>query len=761
MGKNRQQAGLVNVINYDENNNLSLSSSPSSSIQTSGSVIATSITGSFTGSVFGLGDTVSFSSSVLSQLNTLQVTSGSNIERLNNLESKSSSVDTSISNINIFTSSNANTSLNQLTGSLATTGSNTFYGTQVFSGSVFIATDLIVQGSSSIQYISASSVSIGTNIVNLNTATPSVRFAGISVQDSGSSAGITGSMLWDSLCNRWIYSNPSTIGYSGGLLMSGPRAATLGSETTLTCNYIAKSGGGDHLYDSCIWEMSGSVGINCATPSYNLDVNGTLNVATSTGSQIRLISYGGSSAKIRGTQATLGIEACGALTLETNGANERLRIESSGVASFSCQVCANALIASNGIRANNGSITSCNGTIGGAAVFIADAPDNTSDIGYRVHIGGSLKWFIGLPNNVVNDNFSIFQGGCSTDRLTIDTVGNIGIGTSSPVTTNLNGALTIWKCYNNDGASVPSTTAQTYYGNQHGLYLFGRNSGLSIISANSEEGSIKFGNASTNAYATIGTTTGASSVGGDMYFRIGSDTERWRIFSTGIACFNCQVCVPQLVVCKTYNANNLMLSVANSTMSVPFMTYDTAIIQADDVTTLKLVERNGGATDNQILTLSVGDNTTRISTNGPNPLQFFVGGSSAGCGYNGLGGKNALSIACSGISTFSYPVNMGSIGHYNNYSNTSGCFAVFCASQGAILYVTSMHNGGRSTYQLLYSNGATGGASISVIGSTSAYGPSNTGFALCANGWVYAHQVYGGPTDYYAISMNSNFAWAF
>lgn len=34
--------------------------------------------------------------------------------------------------------------------------------------------------------------------------------------------------------------------------MSGPRAATFGTETTLTCNYIAKSGGGDHLYDSCI-----------------------------------------------------------------------------------------------------------------------------------------------------------------------------------------------------------------------------------------------------------------------------------------------------------------------------------------------------------------------------------------------------------------------------------------------------------------------------------------------------------------------------
>jgi hypothetical protein len=205
---------------------------------------------------------------------------------LSNLETKSASVDISISSINTFTSSNANTSLNTFTasnnitslnsktGSYATTGSNTFIGTQIISGSTYVQGDLIVLGSSSIQYISASSVSIGTNIVNLNTATPGVRYAGISVQDSGSSAGVTGSMLWDSTCNRWIYSNPSGVGYSGGIIMSGPRASTFGQETTLTCNYVAKSGGGDHLYDSCIWEMSGSVGINCTTPSYNLDVNG-------------------------------------------------------------------------------------------------------------------------------------------------------------------------------------------------------------------------------------------------------------------------------------------------------------------------------------------------------------------------------------------------------------------------------------------------------------------------------------------------------
>jgi hypothetical protein len=338
MGKNRRQASLTNVVQYDSNFNLSIGTSPSSSFNSSGSIIAASgFTGSLSGSVFGLGNTVSFSSSVSSDLI--------------NLESKSASVDISISSINTFTASNANTSLNLLTGSLATTGSNTFYGTQVFSGSVFIATDLIVQGSSSIQYISASSVSIGTNIVQLNTATPSVRYAGISVQDSGSSAGVTGSMLWDSLCNRWIYSNPSTIGYSGGMLISGPRAANLGEETTLTCNYIAKSGGGDHLYDSCIQDSNGTVTIGGTLCTSGIICSANLEVKQ--GSNNRLVIDCVNSAnepRISSLDASnnpqyLTINSYD-LKINTNG-SRRLFIDSNGISCFSGSVCMNRLYVEN------------------------------------------------------------------------------------------------------------------------------------------------------------------------------------------------------------------------------------------------------------------------------------------------------------------------------------------------------------------------------------------------------------------------------
>ena len=240
------------------------------------------------------------SQSISSQLNTLQTTSGSNIGRLNNLESKSSSVDISISsintvtesvlsrtsnletksssvdisisNINSFTASNNITSLNSKTGSYATTGSNTFFGTQTFSGSVYIANDLIVQGSSSIQYISASSVSIGTNIVQLNTANPSVRFAGLTIIDSGSIGG-SGSFLYDSVQDEFIFvhrGNNTNVTSSHFVL--GPETYdSLGNETYLTTNRLPKGTGKEHLVDSNITDTGTLI-----TLGSNTTITGTL-----------------------------------------------------------------------------------------------------------------------------------------------------------------------------------------------------------------------------------------------------------------------------------------------------------------------------------------------------------------------------------------------------------------------------------------------------------------------------------------------------
>ena len=171
--------------------------------------------------------TNTFTSSATARLNSIETITSSNIARLNSLENK--------------------------TGSLATTGSNIFYGNQTISGTVYIQDDLIVQGSSSLQNITASAVSIGTNIVNLNTANPSIRFAGLSIIDSGSIGG-SGSFLYDSLQDEFIFVHRgAATAVTSSVILMGPQTYdSIGSETYLTNNRLVKGAGNEHLADTNI-----------------------------------------------------------------------------------------------------------------------------------------------------------------------------------------------------------------------------------------------------------------------------------------------------------------------------------------------------------------------------------------------------------------------------------------------------------------------------------------------------------------------------
>ena len=203
------------------------------------------------------------------------VASGSLSTRVTNLESTSSIVSSSFAT----TSGSLSTRVTIIEGQDATTGSNTFTGVQYVSqasnaisftstaslytdGGLRVAKDsfvsgtayfnnITVYGTSSIQYITSSQVNVGTNIITVNTDTPAVRFGGLAVFDSGSTQ-LTGSMLWDSEKNHWVYSNPSGSSYSGGMLMSGPRSSALGDEQGTLSNYVMKGQGGDHITSSQI-----------------------------------------------------------------------------------------------------------------------------------------------------------------------------------------------------------------------------------------------------------------------------------------------------------------------------------------------------------------------------------------------------------------------------------------------------------------------------------------------------------------------------
>lgn len=172
---------------------------------------------------------------------------------------------------NVISASVVNISNDIDAGVFATTGSNTFLGTQIVTGSMYVTGDMVVQGSSSLQNITASAVSIGTNVVYLNTNTPAVRFAGLSVFDSGSTAA-TGSLFWDSENERWIYQKASGSSYSGGMLISGPRnLGALGDEVGMPTNKLIMGIGGDHISSSNIYHN----GIDTAFAG-NVEVTGSI-----------------------------------------------------------------------------------------------------------------------------------------------------------------------------------------------------------------------------------------------------------------------------------------------------------------------------------------------------------------------------------------------------------------------------------------------------------------------------------------------------
>jgi hypothetical protein len=158
------------------------------------------------------------------------------------------------------------TTLGSLSGSFARTNSaNVFTGNQTITGSLFVTSNLIVQGSSSIQNISSSTLNIGTNIITVAVNQPSVRFGGISVIDSGSSGG-SGSFLYDSVHDEFIFvhrGNGTNITSSHFVL--GPETYdNLGNETYLTNNRLPKGTGKEHLVDSTISDDGTTVSIGGA-----------------------------------------------------------------------------------------------------------------------------------------------------------------------------------------------------------------------------------------------------------------------------------------------------------------------------------------------------------------------------------------------------------------------------------------------------------------------------------------------------------------
>jgi hypothetical protein len=170
---------------------------------------------------------------------------------------------------NALTSSYINSPLNQ---------NLTIFGNQTITGSLTITSNLTVLGTTSIQYISESTLNIGTNLITVNTLTPSVRFGGLAVIDSGSSPLTSASFLYDSVQDEFIFVHRGDgINITSSHFILGPETYNnLGNETYLTVNRIPKGKGNEHLNDSNISDNGTLVNINS-----NTNITGSLTISDS------------------------------------------------------------------------------------------------------------------------------------------------------------------------------------------------------------------------------------------------------------------------------------------------------------------------------------------------------------------------------------------------------------------------------------------------------------------------------------------------
>jgi hypothetical protein len=161
----------------------------------------------------------------------------------------------------------------------------TLVGNQTITGSLTVTNDLIVLGSASFQSISQSTLNIGTNLITVNTFSPSARFGGLAIIDSGSSPLASSSFLYDSVQDEFVFvhKGDGTNVTSSHFLVGPETYNNLGNETYITNNALLKSQGNEHVTSSNITDTGALVRINS-----NTAITGSLTVSSSNATQLQV-----------------------------------------------------------------------------------------------------------------------------------------------------------------------------------------------------------------------------------------------------------------------------------------------------------------------------------------------------------------------------------------------------------------------------------------------------------------------------------------
>jgi hypothetical protein len=333
-------------------------------------------------------------------------------------------------------------SIYPLTSSWAINAINLKGGTITSSGAL-INGNLRVNGSAiffsaSYIYLTSSQFIVGDNIITLNANSPVKRFAGLEMNDSGSSA--KSSFLWDSLGNYFFISGSTTTNSQNKVIV-GPS-----NNSNLTTNYVAKATAGNTLGDSVIYDNGTNVGIGTTSPATKFEMyggqmalkltgatTGSIQFKNSSGTKIQEIRYDDSDGSM--TLGGIGSYPIKFITSTT----EKVRIAGDGNVGIGTTSPGTSLevyaipATSTTLRQMliiNTDFASATGTgFGGSIVFRGRTPgnilrDNAQISAYNEDIGdnGYALGFYTRPSD----------GGGLQQRLTILRAGNMGIGTTAP-----------------------------------------------------------------------------------------------------------------------------------------------------------------------------------------------------------------------------------------------------------------------------------------------------------------------------------------
>ena len=281
-----------------------------------------------------------------------------------------------------------------------------------------------------LQSITGSAKIIGDAFIILNNNTPTERYAGLVVQDSGSTQN-TASFEFDGQTNDWFYEYTDDGGATTehGVALFGAEYSTKGSPSYPATNVLQKGDGGHHLLDSSITDDGTNVSVNA-----NISASGLISASTYYGDGSNLTGISTTPFPFTGSAGISGsLDVDGSITQGTTNTNsgDYTTILSSDASTLGAGVVRSIILASSGsshsttqtqntaiIASQNGSILSTNSATQAGGIFGAqNATLSTGEVRASVILGGASSTITGKMCAIVGSenasvgSYSNFAGG--------------------------------------------------------------------------------------------------------------------------------------------------------------------------------------------------------------------------------------------------------------------------------------------------------------------------------------------------------------